>query len=474
MVLAALAGIAPAARAGGFEFSTPGGVNAQARGGAWEADGDDASTVFLNPAHLAELRGTRLSYTQYLSFMSAEFDRAPQTGADGTRATFAPVKQQDSVFPLALNLALSSDFGLKDFGFGIGVTAPIAVGKDRYPDDVAADGSSASANRYAFISMDTALLQLAVAGAWKYHDTFGIGAAFQYMTVPWMKYAVIFQSTPGASPAANETDLRTDVNASTFKGFTGTLGAWYRPAPCLTLAASARIAPIPFTASGSVNMSGTPNSVFVTSKFPTLPASLSFSYPVTLQAGVKYSHRRADRELFNIEADFDWENWSALQNFHLDIAGPVVVSGTTLARMIANLDRGFQDTWSVRLGGQWNAIPKWLTVRGGWWYESAAEPTAYTMLDFPSWTRFGLSAGLSTEWRGLEFCVAYSHVFDLSRDVAAGQGRVYGLEMGPPAINTVTYLGHTPYAVNEGHYSASIDMVSLGVNIHWDTLIHGK
>ena len=499
-VLAAALGLAAclAARdapAAGFEYG-PQGVHAIGRGGAFTVAADDPTAMWWNPSRLALQRGTNILVNYSLPMLSLDFQRSPTRRLDlySTPAVpvdpaqysgpFAASKQQNKVFPSGVSAVVTSDFGLKDWTFGLGMFGPSAVGKVDYP------AGSTAATRYSFEHMDVLLAYVAASAAWKYRDIFGIGATLQYVIVPTLKYSLVIVG-PGSAPSwptaptYTTGDLRADVSVKDNFAMTAEVGAWYRPWKFLEIGASSRVAPVEINATGSVKMSGDgPQSVFVNASPINVPAKLKFVLPPTFRGGVRYRHLVGEREVFDVEADFAWEQWSRLDAFRTSFPGAACAddasigklglpcahlkgSSTNIPLYPMTLTRNWKDTYSVRVGGQWNAIPKRLIARLGWWWESAAQPLSYTMIDLPSWDRFGLGFGLSTEWRGVEVAFSYMHIFQLSRTVSEGQGRVYQQQ--------VTNDGYVArYPVNEGRYTSSIDVASIGLTLHFNDLIHGE
>ncbi|NOZ02412.1 MAG: hypothetical protein GXP54_11050 [Deltaproteobacteria bacterium] len=463
--------------AAGFEYG-PQGFHAVGRGGAFTLKADDASAMYWNPSRLSLVKGTQLHYSHSFTLETLSFKRNPAQPLDyagnpkGDPVTFDEARQADGFFPMGISLGLSSDFGLRDWGFAIGFVGPSAMGKASFDDP-----NNDSATRYAFKNMDILMAFLTASVSWKYHaygrDWFGLGVSFQYATIPSMKYSLDLVSPGGPTntnhPVQTRNDLEANLDMSDWSGFSAIIGAWVRPIPSLEIALTARVLPINFELSGDIEMKGTQNSILKNYPAFKVPATLKFTYPMSVQTAIRYRHLRGDREVFDIEADFVWEEWSAMDSFDVNFkVNSVEALGSTIMLKELNLARNYQDTYSVRLGGQYNAIPKWLTVRLGTWWESAAHRTAYTMVDLPSFERLGIAAGLSTEWRGIEIGISYAHVFQMDRTVGAGEGRIYQQILQPDG--TIK----NGYAVNEGSYSGSFDIITIGLNITWETLVYGE
>ena len=463
---------APAiARAGGLEYPVQG-VHALGRAGAFTAKADDPSALYWNPSRLALLRGTRLLYNHSFVDRRLTFERAPLADEAGaTVFAFPAASEQEGFFPLGMSLVVHSDVGLEDWGFALGVVGPTAVGESTFGE------AAAAANRYAFVERDILMLFFTAAAAWKYEEWFGFGASLQYAWMPRMRYSLVLVA-PGAydprdplSAAQTDLDVRADIDMDDPFGMTLILAAWARPLPCLELGVSARVVPLEMDPEGRVRVEGTSNAEVIAGKGPVeTTARLAFTLPAYVQAGVRYVHRDGEHEVFDIEVDFVWEQWSALGSFRLDYTADRMDLwdiGTVEAFQAVVLARNYQDTYSVRLGGQWNVVPDVFTIRLGGLWESAALENAYTTLDFASFERFGVAAGVSVAWHGVELAFSYAHIFQLPRDVAPSEGRIHQQQM---------YFARDELqmkdraVVNAGRYESSYDVIAIGLGVHFDAL----
>ena len=477
VLLLSLCLVSANAFAAGFEYG-PQGFHAVGRGGAFTLKADDASAMYWNPSRLALVKGTQLHYSHNFTLETLTFQRNPAQkldlmgNPDGDPHVFDAASQDRGFFPMGLSLGLSSDFGLRDWAFAIGLVGPSALGKATFNDS-----NYDSATRYSFRDMDIlmAFLTFTVSRKFRHQgrDVAGIGISLQYATIPSMKYSLNLIAPGGPTntngPVQTGNDLQAKLEMSDWSGYSAIMACWFQPIPALEFGLSARIVPIEFELSGDIEMSGTQNSILKNYTPFKVPATLSFTYPMSVQTGVRYRHLDGDREVFDIEADFVWEDWSAMDAFNIDFkVDSVDALGTTILLQELNLVRNYQDTYSVRLGGQYNAIPKWLTVRLGGWWESSAHRNEYTMVDLPSYDRFGVAAGLSTEWRGIEIGISYAHVFQMDRTVASGTGQIFQQILQPDGSIT------NGYALNEGSYSGSFDIITIGLNVTWETLVYGE
>ncbi len=122
------------ALAGGFEVGDNG-ARALGRGGAYVAGAKDLTAIQYNPALLAKLRGTRFQYSHNLVWHDTSYQRASlDENIWGTTQDFERVEESENMFPLGAMGMVSSDFGLDNWTFALGVYGPPSVGKQRYPD----------------------------------------------------------------------------------------------------------------------------------------------------------------------------------------------------------------------------------------------------------------------------------------------------------------------------------------------------
>jgi long-subunit fatty acid transport protein len=484
------------ARAGysaGFEYG-PQGLHAVGRGGAFTAKADDPSAFYWNPSYLAKLRGTRFHISNNFVFWDFTFSRYPGQKVDslgrsvGQPVFFAPASERLGYFPMNTSFAVATDFGLKDFGFALGFGGPCAIGKARFDDP-----NNMGATRYSFLDMDIVMTFLSFSGSWKYHakgrDWFGIGATFQYAMIPWLKYSLAFVAPAGSTNqngvANTNADMIARLDMKDLAGFSLLVGMFFKPIDSLEVAASGRVVPIHFNASGKINISGPKgsNMVFASMEPFDLDATLSFTYPMSLQAGIRYIVQKNGEEMGDIEADFVYEAWSQLDKFDIRFKESELIKlGYQMKFKALPLVRNWQDTYSVRIGGQWNVPKRWLKIceltwRLGGWTETPAMPKSYSNVDFPSFYRFGIATGLSVDFfkAGVEFGIAYAHIFQETRNVWPGQARLYQQVMQPDGtMMQPDGQAPDPYPINAGTYESGYDVFVVGLNLLFDSWFSKK
>lgn len=459
------------ARAGGFEYPVQG-THALGRGGAFTAGADDPSAMYWNPSRLALQRGTRLLYNHNFVDVRVTHHRAPQF-YEGEWLTWDAASEREDLFALGASAFITSDFGLDDWAFGLGFVGPTALGTAEMP------GDEDAATRYSFVSKDILMAYYSASVAWKYEEWFGVGLTLQYVDMMHMKYSLVIEGpdSTGGGPKNNLWDIRNTLDMKDRVGFTAIVGAWARPLPWLELGASARVVPIFVDATGRIRLEGTDNSVLSEAEEESVDGSVHFTMPATVQVGARYIYKDGEREVFDVEVDFVWEGWSVLGGYDIDFdeegvtfedpANPDLVL-LEIQPKDFTLQRHYQDTYSVRLGGQWNVVDDevGLSLRLGGLWESAALPDSRTVTDFASFDRLGVAFGFSAAIRGVELSFAYAHIFQLPRNVYPDEAEVRSIRMNPDFSGEVI---EGP-VVNAGHYSSSYDVISVGLGIHFDAL----
>jgi long-subunit fatty acid transport protein len=136
---------------------------------------------------------------------------------------------------------------------------------------------------------------------------------------------------------------------------------------------------------------------------------LDMALPQTASAGVRYIARDdAGRELGDLELDVRWENWAAVDRYHVVMDGKNSALDTPVNATVVR--HGFQDVYSVRVGGsrRLGSELQYL-ISLGLGYETAAAPVSWTRLDVDTAERIIAAGGVAIDlgsWRldlGVEF-----------------------------------------------------------------------
>ena len=466
--------LASPAGAGGFEIPD-GGTFGLGRGGAFVVRADDPTALSWNPGALVKLRGTHLLLDHALVFEHSTFTRAPSDLPPGTDYGFdplAPVDNGDSLFALGGTAIATTDFGLSDWTFAIGIYGPSGHGKKSYPID--------GGQRYMLTSLEALIVYPSLAVAWGDRDSFGVGATLQLAMAPSLEMQLVVDGSQAGGLHAyySGNDVLATIAMSDMAAFSAIVGAWWRPIPELELGLSGRVVPASLSLDGDFSLANVPGQTQFSKEQLTVPgaaARLALTVPPTVRAGLRYRHLDGEREVFDVELDVAYEAWSMLERSAVELDGTInLFVGAAAPDTI--IEKRWTDTVSVRLGGTWNVLaadharygddaPTLQLSAGGYW-ESAAVPHNYEHLDFLAFERVGLSFGVAGRVGPLRLKLAYSHVFQEDREVDERYGKVYQQRpLDPCPERCDNGAGWSGVPSNAGLFESGYDLLALGLEL---------
>lgn len=445
-----------------------------ARAGASVASIDDPSAIGVNPAGLASVKGTMLHVGSALIGYHLTFNRAgayeqdPDHDFTWEGQDYAPVSDSSkpaigigefqAVPVIAIAHQLKQVPGLVIAG---GIFAPNA-----YPIrsmaagyDLATQESTVAPppTRYDVLEQTAAVVLPTIAVAYRPIDKLDVGARFSSgfgeidaTTHVWALNNLV--EWPGK-------DGRFHVTASDAFIPQFALGVRYRPTPNLEVGATWESAAefdgrgtgeSHVGSGGDITGMGTP-AVIIPSPAGTeiceaggsvdaLRACVKFQVPQHAALGARYVVRDASgNQVADIEANVQWEEWSAASIQEVKVDGWASIDGTTanLPLNVTNIRHNFQDTYSVRLGGSYQRVmgPGLVTFRAGGAYDTAAAKEGWERADIDGAARFTVAAGASLTLERVRFDVGGGIVHEGTRTQGIGcnptvQGR--GCDGGTP------------------------------------------
>jgi long-subunit fatty acid transport protein len=472
-----VAAAAQPALAGGY-YTGVRGARASGRAGAFTARADDLSAVALNPAGLARVDGTLIQVGNRFSYNAYEFTRAPTLDWGNPDngvppyVEFAPARNQTPWQILDPTLGVASNLGLRDWGFALAFYPPAGMQQVEFPID--------GGQRYMMVRREAMIINYAASAAYKIKEQFGVGASLQWIAVPKLEYELVFDGNAfggDANPVSSELDMLAHVEGSDLFTLNATLGAWYRPAPFLELGISGQVIPSEIQTDSTLNVEPLSSDFgdeveLSRDSEPANDVSLTLPLPLTARVGIRYIHLQGLDELFDVELDVAYETWSNVERFTVDTDGLVAnLEGQDVDVGAITLEKQWRDTVTLHLGGDYNAIPELLTVRGGLFYESAIAEPGYAHVDFPSGQQLGAALGGSVFVQGLEVALAYEYRHQPTLKVTEGDARVYQEVPGSPCEAPYTdpdmchpeYLGQPAPPVNAGTYRAHAHVATVDV-----------
>jgi long-chain fatty acid transport protein len=416
------------AHAGGIVI--PGaGPQPQARAGAFVAKADDPSTLAHNPAGFAKMDGTVVTvganFVDYdLTFRrTGNYESTGIDGADYEGSAYPAVSDQSTPsfgigdFQAVPSIAVSTDLGMPELPvrFGIGLFAPQGYPARTFPTQLSVDGASDPApapQRYDIIRQEARVVLPSIAVAYSPLDDLDIGARFSWG----------FGTTQGQKSVWSVRNYEEDPGAEsvfTLDASDNFVPAWglgllYRPTDFLEIGANYR-AKVEIRSKGTGNSEvgdgviGGLMTVPVDDQYAlcepggeigALKACLDIDVPQMATVGGRYIVRDADgRERADVELDVRWEDWSSASITRIQVDGQVDSGGGFLPLNSTLNKHGFQDVFSIRLGGSYSfpVAGNHLIVRGGAAHDTATAPDSWLRVDIDGKARTTLATGLAFE-----------------------------------------------------------------------------
>ncbi len=453
-----------AARASGLYF-TDRGVRPMGRGGAFVAGADDLGATWYNPAGIADAGNSVLFDASWLQF-SIDYTRVLRVPNADNVVTYPKdptVHGSSPIIPLptfAVSYVLDPQ---KKFTVAGGVLAPY-VALASYPQTIAyPDGSQQpSPARYTLSGFDGSLL--ALPGAWiayKPIESLRIGLGMMAL-VGIFQANITFSACPQdrliCAPEQPEYDAAAQMRVGPFIAPTLASGVTYIPEKHVRIGVSGQL-PMVVDSNATLQVRLPTAAEFDNASLSGNSAHVHFELPAVIRAGIE---ARPIDDL-RIEAAWVHEFWSE-HDLIQAVPNGLTIDGVTglppkLAMPTINIPRNFQDSDSFRLGGEYHFVVSGygLDARAGVAYETSAVPPNYlslSSLDFNKWV-VSLGGGLyvGKHWR---FDAVFAHVFADSVWVDPNTAQI-------PRINPLP--GHAPLeAVNGGYYSASANIIGVGLN----------
>ena len=460
--------IALPAHAAGLYFSERG-VRPLGRGGAFTAGADDLGAIWYNPAGIYDAGSQLLFDASWLHFTndytrsSIVKQRDPNTGevVSSHRQTFPTVTGSSPVIPIP---TLAASYTVHpDVVLALGIEAPYAAIAS-YPEKI---NGEPSPQRYSLITMEgSALAVLGFWGAWAINRDWHVGAGVQMLMGKFVTTTMQSSCVPEkffCAPEQPEWDTLSQLTAGPIIAPSGNIGVKWAPHRKWRVGAAFQ-APFFIRSSASVAARLPATPAFETASQEGEEADVSFELPYSVRLGVQFEP--LDR-LF-VELDVAFEGWS----MHDEIT--VEPQGIALRNVVGfpdpyylpdqHIPRNFQDTFSLRLGGEYDIKASndyTVTPRLGLSYESSAVPPEFLSVLTVDMPKVTLGMGLSIHVDAWRFDVVYAHLFALPVEVAPEHARM-------PLLVPVDANIEEPHYVNGGTYDASANVLGLGLRYAFD------
>lgn len=457
--------------ASGVTETPDNGSEQMGRGGAWIARASDPLATLFNPAGLAG-QPSRITiqanllvdHTCFTRLRSASDTTADLSLVDGT-GHYPRVCNDIQAVP---NPQFAITWRVTDrLGLGFAVAGPSAPADKKFPEFITDNAGQpvAQPGRYLLLKQSGVIVFPTIGVGYEVIDNLRLGASVAWGIAKLkLATAVLSLNTDNSSPSTN--DLRANLQAADYFVPQFSLGGLYSATPEIDIAGwykwsdAIRSRGDVGTAANyfsKANAGGDDSGVRygdtiyedcgtgTTSKACGAGdnATAKFVIPMEAKLGIRYhkprgvltgwnGEKRAHlrdplaTDVFDIEADLTWANNSAVEAFEVRFPGDATgrgvlpVSGTG-GEFPPNVDapRAFKDTFGLRVGGDYNAIPDKLALRAGAFIESSALDERYQSIDFAPQTRFGIALGGTYRIRlgsddkssAIEIMAGYGHVF---------------------------------------------------------------
>lgn len=388
--------------------------NASGLGNAYAgsaAVGENASTVFYNPAAMTKLPGGNVSAG--LSLIKPSYKFRDEGSSNGAAATGGNGGDAGALAALP-NLYVSWQLTDKLYA-GLGVGAPFGL-KTEYDSDWA--------GRFQSNTFDIKTYNVNPSLAVKVNETvsLGFGVNYQRMEAMYQRQAATQHPTV---PAANGMVQATTVTLeATSEAYGWNAGALFKLGTSMDIGFSYR-SKVFHRLEGSLNSTNQAVS-------PNALAKADITLPDTYILSVV---QRLD-ERWEMLGDVSRTNWSSIDKVAIDRA-----NGTTAQ----TLDARFRDTWRFALGGTYKVNDNWKWKYGIAYDQSPVRSADERLLSLPDNNRYWLTTG--AQWKldkasVVDIGAAYLYIPESKVDAdqrTAGRGRVVGSYDGSIVILGMQY-----------------------------------
>ena len=519
------------AAANGFEIPENG-TEVMGRGGAWTARADNPLAVSLNPAGLAG-QPTAIIVNSNLTWQHQCFQRAGNYPGDKEpdglggkygASQFPTGAYENQPYPQVCKLNALKNVGVvPQLAFNYAVNSKLSIafaplwtpsgtGKAVWPDGQVgtpgevrtADGSLAPApQRFMLLTKNARIIMPTLGAGYEVMPGLRLGASFQAVMTFFESQVSSqgSQSDPqdakqGATPA-----VRSTVHWNQFFTPAFVLGALASPTPEFDIGAMFRWSADIVKKDGDVTLfapyygdgkskASTPVETQVKIQEMRLPQ------PWEIRVGARYHKLRAGvvppaqgrrdflkHDLFDVEVDFQYAHNSSFEKLTVLFAPDQCVALSELQKCAsivpsdASIQKNWNDTVAVRVGGEFVAVPDKLGVRLGGFFQTRGQDPKFLNLDFHPGRMFGFFLGATMRVAtAVDVALGYGHIFVEDFDNTATGGSLRALAgTRPDDLVTGGYKGACPgepvpafrscRIVNTGKLETSYNMFSLAATI---------
>ena len=472
------------AQASAYYFSDIG-VRSFSRGGAFIAGVDDLTALYYNPAALTRLKRGQVmldvaGVQQFVSYSRADFPGNGPLDANGDMTDIAFDTVTNAAPPYAIpHLGVSHTFGLPNTTFAFGFYPPYAPDLS-YPDD--------GPQRYSLIDTEVIQTVLGPSIAHEFLDWFSLGAGVSWnvlyveqelkISVPTNDLIGFLDESDEAMTAIEDPayDVAFRMDAYDGQGVGWNLGLLIEPPTEKWALGMMFQAPVQFCATGQMEADfsehvlytdgfANPQDIITQAIAKDDFVTLEVTMPLILKGG--FALRPSDR--LEVEIASVWQNWSSIdaivvsdlnmvidlnEDFFIPLEDAVISDDVVLPA-------GYKNSWSVRLGGDFDFSDRW-TARAGGFVETSAIPDESQTVALVDGNKVGYGVGGSwfpnNKWA---IDLGLSQSFLASRDISGSHATQISINPMSGEFNEGTVAG-------DGSYQSSLLLFGLGLNWFFD------
>jgi long-chain fatty acid transport protein len=425
------------------------GVRPLGRAGAFVASGEgNLNSLWYNPANLTLTEGMQLTIDTAMVNHGFDFHRAPRTTRNGDTVTYDPVSNEGGpeIIPQVL---VGGPTGVDDMSWAFGLYTPY-MSTTTFPER--------GGQRYTLIdNSGSAIVFLHGALSYEIADGVRVGGGIQN-AIASLRMVSIVSGYSGAfgRPEDEDLDILTKFELRDWFSPAANVGVWVELGPAVEAAISAQS---PFfirdeEAKLTVRLPEHPKFDGASLSNDTVQSGLAL--PPVIRVALRLVADPVDVELAAV-----WEGWSIFEELEAtpnnirvdDISGVGSIQTGPLT-----LPQNYEDTYSLRLGGDLHLSDTW-TARAGYAFETGAPPDSYYSVFLADSNKHIIAGGAS--WEVDQWTLDFSTAMYVLQDRHVTDSRVH-------QVNPIDADDELTIVVGNGDYAAHYLIAGMGVNYHFE------
>lgn len=408
-------------------------TNARGQGNAYAgaaAHTPDASTIFFNPAGMADLDSSQVVIASHIILPDAKFTNNGSSNAAVVGGGAISGDNADGGFdafvPNIYWVTVLND----DVRFGLGINSPFGLAT-KYDDDWV--------GRYHGVVSDLKIINVNPSVSYRIDESLSFGGGLNLMLADIdLSNAIDFAALLGQEAGSSDgfVGLSGDNFGDISLGFN--LGVQYRINEDIKLGIAYR-SEVDVDVKGEGDFTVPSSAALLVAGGHFVDTGLQAS--ISLPASFSFSLAQQIDEQFTFLADITWTGWSSFEELRIEFDNALQPDGITT--------ENWEDTLRYSVGVDYQHSEK-LTLRTGIALDETPVPSAERRTPrLPDSDRTWVSLGLSYALEdNLSFDVGYSHLFLDDADIN----------------NTVESSNANVKATLNGNYTSSVNIVSLQLN----------